>query len=848
MNIYLTNVKEQLETQLEEIKKVTYTVTVNDPNATEDLIQELSKHITQARGLNINNCAIKSLPDLSHLDNLTKLELGAPSLEGIKEQNLPPALKEFNYKQGSLKSFPDFIWKIESIDRIRLQSVNIEEVIIPSECMIRNIYINSPNLKKIKFGKNQPTIYTLEIYTNSITELDESFSYLEKLSTLKIKAPIEKVNCDFSETWLREIHCEKWNLEDYSFLETVKNMGWLQIAYSQKKWKNLPDLKMWPTLSRLWIADCLDSTMTDSILEATNLIQLYVRESNLVFKPESFSKCKKLSIQLTNLPPVNFADCLRHLPKVNHFHISETTLLDFDNIPEDLSANWNYLTLSKNDISHDNLDFLNHLPKLIHLRIWYNPVSSPTVLLRKKTVPIDNFTHNLPDIKFKNVKQFCSFCSAVENSGIPYEDKEVLVNFMAKQKTLAVDKKWDWNMILKATNISQVSFRKKLMTLIDDKIAANKNEVPLTKESLVYITGKPKAKKTDLKKQAEELGIQLASKYSDKVTHVIIGMASPDFEMLKDKTYTPLTDNDLQRMFADTQPQFLKDNLAADENPEMVDNLAALLKSPEIINVKVGLEMIKNGGMPPQIFEPLLVVQKTTADAKIRRLASELLEIHAPAEWKSLIRDNLSFKIVDNPNRTEVDIRKQFRKVAKRTTPIITGKFSCMLFRQKGRGLRYALTAGKESKKEAYQLLLKDNHFDFSKGLAFNKRLENMNDYSFLNMPQSSVALPILALELDTIYSLNLTNCRYNSLDKKITQFKDLKHLNLSTNEMNSLPEYFAELKKIETINFSHNNFKSFPTILSQLPNLKKVDFSGNHEFEIPDEFRISLPDCEVVL
>jgi len=474
------------------------------------------------------------------------------------------------------------------------------------------------------------------------------------------------------------------------------------------------------------------------------------------------------------------------------------------------------------------------------------------VFLRKKTVPIDNITQSIPDFKFKKTKQFCSFCSAVEKSGLPFEDKALFVNFMTDQKTLAIDKKWNWETILKATNISNISFRKKLMTLIDDKIAANKNETPLTKGSVVYITGKPRAKKTDLKKQAAELGIQLATKYSDKVTHVIVGMASQDYEILKDKTYTPLTGNDLQRLFADTQPQFLKENLAGEKSPELVENLSELLKSPEIVNVKVGLEMIKSGGMPTQILEPLLVVQKTTTDAKIRKLAAELLEIHAPAEWKSLIRDRLSFKAVDNPRKSEVEIRKQFRAIAKRANPTIAGKFSCMMFRQKGRGLRYALTAGlkKEIKKEAYKLLLKDNHFDFSKGLAFNERPKSKDHYDIYNLPQSSVALPVLALELDTIHSLNLTNCRYDyfSLKEKITQFKDLKHLNFSINELSRLPDYFAELKNLETIDFSYNDFTYFPTILSQLPNLKKIDFTGNKNFEIPESFKSSHPNCEILI
>ncbi len=850
MNFLISNIKEQLETQLEEIKKVTYTLTINDPLATPELIEKLVPYCGTVRTLSIYNTTLKSLPNLSQLDQLVNLQLQCSALEEIKEYNFPPNLKEFIHREGNLKSIPEFIWKYESMYRIRLSDNSIEQFFLPSNAMANHIFINFPKLKNIKIGKSQPKILDFELFASSMLELDESFSYLDKISNLKVKAPIEKVNCDFSTTPLREIHCEHWNLEDYTFLNTISNMRWLQVASSKKKWFNLPNLNNWPNLNRLWIADCLDTTLTNAIYEGSNLIQLYVRKSNLVFIPEHFTNCKKLrDIQLTDLPPIDFADCLKYLNAENYIHFSEIKLLNFDNIPKDLTTNWKYLTLSNNEITYDNFDFLDHLPELASLRIWSSTVTSPLVFLRKKTVPIDNIAQAIPDFKFKKSKQFCSFCSAVENSGLPYEDKVFFVEYMATQKAFAVSKKWNWETILKATNISQVSFRKKLMNLIDDKIATNKNEQPITTNSLVYITGKPKVKITILKKQAAELGIQLSQKYTDKVTHVIVGMASNDYETLKDKTFTPLTANDLQRKFADTQPQFLKENLETNDNPELIENLGSLLKSPELTNVKVGLEMIKNGGMPPQIFEPLLVVQKTTADAKIRKLAGELLEIHAPAEWKSFLRDRLSFKVVDNPRKTEVDIRKQFRAVAKRTSPALAFKFSCMLFRQKGRGLRYALTAGlkKEMKKEAYQLLLKDNHFDFSRGLGFSKRPLNTDYYDMYNLPESSVVLPVLVLEIDTIHSLNLTNCRYNVLSKKITQFKDLKNLNLSTNELRSLPDHFAELKNLETLDFRFNKFKSFPTILSQLPNLKKIDFSGNHEFEVPKSFKSSHPNCEVV-
>ena len=81
--------------------------------------------------------------------------------------------------------------------------------------------------------------------------------------------------------------------------------------------------------------------------------------------------------------------------------------------------------------------------------------------------------------------------------------------------------------------------------------------------------------------------------------------------------------------------------------------------------------------------------------------------------------------------------------------------------------------------------------------------------YDYYKLPESSVVLPVLVLELGTIHSINLTNCRYNVISKKITKFKDLKQIDFSINELSSLPEHFAELKNLEVLNFSKNKLKT---------------------------------------
>lgn len=854
MNLYITNFQEEFSLKFNDLKNAT-NLTLTDSSMTMDQYDLVFKEATKVSRLQITNQNIKSIPNLKQLDQMNHFDLNCPNLESLPEEYFPSTILQLNYNSGKLHQLPDYIWKLENLRTLWMKNQEVVEMKIPSGAQIRSVYLYSPKLENLEIGKTQPKLGQLEISSPSLKKIGSSFSNLTELYTLKVKAPIEEVNCDFSSvTGIGELRLDGWNLEDYDFMKTFPRMYFLEISRSKKKWKNLPDIKQWKNINRLWISDCLDTSLTDTVIEGPSLIQLYIRNSNINFQPEFFKNCQRLNnVQLQNIPPINFADCIRYLKNsTGHIFLGETELIDFDNIPKDITADWSYLTLSKNNLEHHDLNFLDHLPKLKSLRTWYNPIYSPLVFLRKKTVPIEKMPDTLEGFKYKNVKQFCSLCASIEKSGLPQEDKTFFINYLMQRKKLEVNKSWNWETILKATNITLLAFRKKLMALIDEKVEAVKSENPLNENSVLYISGKPNMKITELKKQVKELGLQLETKYTDQVTHVIIGAKSPDYHFFADKKFTPITDVDLQKQFADAQPQFLKETLEKQEGaaPKMLENLERLLQSNDIVNVKVGLEMIKNGGMPPQIFDSLLLVQKTTTDAKIRKAAMEMLEIHADAEWKPLVRDRLSFKMVNNPHKSEVDIRRQFKAIAKKLSPTLAGKFSMLMFQKIGKGLRYALTAGlkKEIKKEAYQLLLTDHHFDFSKGLGFSERPKDANVYDEYNLPEMSVALPILALELGEIYSLDLTNCRYNALSQKITKFKDLKYLNLSINEMSNLPDHFDALQNLITIDLRANKISVFPEVLGKLPKLKKVDLRENKDVNIPEWFKKSNPDCEVLV
>ncbi|MGB1217096.1 MAG: hypothetical protein ACPG5P_04425 [Saprospiraceae bacterium] len=63
---------------------------------------------------------------------------------------------------------------------------------------------------------------------------------------------------------------------------------------------------------------------------------------------------------------------------------------------------------------------------------------------------------------------------AVDKSKLSQEDKSFFFNYLLTKKKFSLSKRWNWTTILKATNISQVTFRGALQTLIDEKVAEEK--------------------------------------------------------------------------------------------------------------------------------------------------------------------------------------------------------------------------------------------------------------------------------------------------------------------------------------------------------------------------------------
>jgi len=178
------------------------------------------------------------------------------------------------------------------------------------------------------------------------------------------------------------------------------------------------------------------------------------------------------------------------------------------------------------------------------------------------------------------------------------------------------------------------------------------------------------------------------------------------------------------------------------------------------------------------------------------------------------------------------------------------------LFKKYGKGLRFLLRkSNRKPYLEAVQLLFKDNHLDFSKGIGYtNWRNVAPEAVILMGNFKTGITFPDKLKRLGKIESIDFHNCKLQAMPKSITAFTDVKKLDFSCNSIGSLPLGIHKLEQLEELNLQLNSFAEFPERISTIKSLKKLDLRHNRErigwakLEVPEAVRQALPDCEILV
>ena len=556
------------------------------------------------------------------------------------------------------------------------------------------------------------------------------------------------------------------------------------------------------------------------------------------------------------------------------FKLIETESLALDLFPNwEIPKNWSAMKkLSEINFSgmghvFNDFDFIDTLPKLRKLGIPGHEIQSPNVLLRKKAVPLTshpNFkdragytigvAYNQPFV-LPN-KEMLSIAGALGKSILSQAEKEYFFKKITGVKRLKDLKFTDRDELIALMNVSHTRLRSVVQAKLNELCNQSVGTPSLNEKSLLYIAGKPERSKTEIKKKLKELHISLASKPTELITHLVVCKSPKEYKELKDKNLVLVSEQALYQIFSEDAPGFIEEAVISGDTG-VSDNIQQLIYSDEITNVNLGLEMLKNGGVPDELVEALLVVFKTCPDSKARGLAKKLLLRNAPTELLPLINDSQRFTNLHQKVKAQ-EINKKLEKIARTTSRDLAAKMSLLLHGRFKKGLRYILYHFKKPCAErtlALRAMMEGTHFDFASGLGFTTwHGKDPETIAFFNM-KAPAKFPIDVVEhVPLIETANFHNCKFASLPINFGNMKDLKKLDLSYNFLSSIPKSVEKMTQLEHLDLRMNKFKTFPSTLLRLPNLKTLDLRHNrldHEFvpvEIDNEVRNALKNCEILV
>jgi len=430
----------------------------------------------------------------------------------------------------------------------------------------------------------------------------------------------------------------------------------------------------------------LENLFQDDIIGNFAWSRIILNNSMLADIPPSLANIKTLrSLDIRGSGFKEFPYSIFQLNNLKQLSINK---LSCPTLPQDWSSlpNLTHLDFGSSQLLINDFSFIDTLPQLKELNINDCKLSSNYLLMHKKRIPIKRW-YNFRHLSSFPLDKFLTYASALKKSSLSQEDQKYFFDLVLRHKNFEELPNFTPTALLKALSINSTPLKIECFKRLEQWTANRKGIGRLKKGSTIYILGKTNLGKKNIQNKLKELGIQYASKFSEEVTHLLVGKNPKGPFQERFQHLSIITENQLQKFFSTHQPQFIEQGVNSDQT-EIQERLISLLSSPDAANVLIGLEILQSGGVPADLIEQLLVLQKTYDNSKVRAKAKQLLELYAPSEWLPLIRDKQHFAMVGKSAK-EQEINKKFQKVAKKTSVDLAAMLSIAIYKVHKRGLRY---------------------------------------------------------------------------------------------------------------------------------------------------------------
>lgn len=111
--------------------------------------------------------------------------------------------------------------------------------------------------------------------------------------------------------------------------------------------------------------------------------------------------------------------------------------------------------------------------------------------------------------------------------------------------------------------------------------------------------------------------------------------------------------------------------------------------------------------------------------------------------------------------------------------------------------------------------------------------------FSFFAQKNLESSIPFQTLEeaalldSDSVFHLDLSKSKLDSLPISILKFKNLRSLNLDRNKLQVLPQWLNKLP-LEYLSFSKNKFEGMPIVICSLTELRTLKVARNKLLQLP--------------
>jgi len=324
------------------------------------------------------------------------------------------------------------------------------------------------------------------------------------------------------------------------------------------------------------------STIPDALFEQSKLESLCIIDNKFEILPENLSEFKKLKSIDFSFNSLNQIETdFKLMPKLEKLKLNNNKFTAFHERILDIN-NLNFISLCNNRF-YDLPEALFQMKQLKRVEMFstsriYLPLNVINWLENKSNTLIStNHIQNLINSNFFNLAE---------------PSLKIELAMIHLLNPMSVDKN------LKLSHIQELISIKYSFTQDFAYVHAVNNH-KLAEGDVIYFWDSWSKLKNDLKASLSERGVKIATKLTEKVSIVIVSpriLDSEDLIPVFSGNYKLMTDYGLLVSLTEEIPYLIN------SDSDMTENLRKLLRSKDLININLALEMIKIGGIPDGIL------------------------------------------------------------------------------------------------------------------------------------------------------------------------------------------------------------------------------------------------------